>query len=252
MVRSLLFVGDSHLGALERAHELGLLGRRAEFCIVGGATALGLENENSVTRAAGTFSRAVRDAGPGSIVVTMLGEVDCAVAIWCMGERGQWRRLRRAVASYMAFVDGLTLDRDVVVLGVPPQTVGDMSRSVACERWEVAAGLPARRRMTELFNKSLEYETRLRGVPFVDITREVVEDDGVVRWKYRSPVVGDHHLDFDAVAPLWAARLCEALRGIGDEGSQDEQGWRHDAQADERAGREEDGASGEAEGYVEA
>lgn len=78
----LIALGNSHLDALKLAADLGLfLSEKNEFCIVPGATAVGLRNPNSITDTLNIFKGVVDNRDKSSYVMTHLGEVDCGFVI---------------------------------------------------------------------------------------------------------------------------------------------------------------------------
>ncbi len=80
----LLFLGDSHIMYFQKAAESGLFGaRESQFCVVSGATAVGLRNPNlSQTNALAQFREKLATVTPPVAVVIQLGEVDCGFVIW--------------------------------------------------------------------------------------------------------------------------------------------------------------------------
>ena len=88
MLSSVAFVGDSHVAYFRHAAEGGLLGKRQfAFCEVGGATAVGMRNPNSLTNALTTFSEFLKGVEKTCTVVIQLGEVDCGFVIWYRAEK---------------------------------------------------------------------------------------------------------------------------------------------------------------------
>jgi hypothetical protein len=105
---NLLALGDSHLDALKFAADLGLLlSEDNEFCIVPGATAVGLRNPNSLTDAINIFRETLKNKNKSSYVLTHLGEVDCGFVIW-------WRAQKYGDSIHKQFNESINAYRDFI------------------------------------------------------------------------------------------------------------------------------------------
>lgn len=83
---------------------------------------------------------------------------------------------------------------------------------VADKRREVKASLRERIQLTLDYNKGLCLGAAVRGIPYIDITDDVLDPKtGEIREEFRNPDPRDHHLHYDRAAECWATRLNKAL-----------------------------------------
>ncbi|WP_416409223.1 hypothetical protein [Agrobacterium rosae] len=215
----LLVLGDSHVHTIKWATDAGLISMNCEFAVVGGATAVGLRNPNSVSNAMPIFEQAAFPVRKHTVPVIQLGEVDCGFVIW-------WRAIKygetvddqveASITSYFAFVDRLLVAGYpiVIITGATLPTIQDGQDwgEVANLRKDVTASLRERTALTLRYNIRLEYEASTRGLPYVDISSEILdEQNGVLRPEFRSADPTDHHLAPDKAGPLWTKALKLAL-----------------------------------------
>nr|WP_246329536.1 SGNH/GDSL hydrolase family protein [Chthonobacter rhizosphaerae] len=220
--------GDSHLLPIEYAYKAGWFGPvRCRFRRVGGATAVGLRHPTSKTEALTIFRRALLPARPGVVPVFQLGEVDCGFVIWHRaakyGESVE-AQLDASVAAYITFVDELrAAGYPTVILTaatVPTIVDGALDRpesagEVALLRASVTASLAERTALTARYNERLRSAAAARGLPFVDLTPDLIDPStGVVADRFRHVRAEDHHLHPVEGGRLWARRLTEALASL--------------------------------------
>jgi hypothetical protein len=217
----LVFLGDSHVTYFVHAAKRGQFGaRRHGARAVAGATAVGLRNPQAKTNALQIFSDYLRKWPPESVVIVHLGEVDCGFVIWYRNQKyrdGIERQLDDSIAAYFSFVDDAIARgyRNVVITGATVPTIQDDQDwgEVAHARREVTASLAQRTALTFRYNARLKEQAEARGLPFVDISSEIVDaETGVVKPAFRNANPLDHHLDRERAAERWADRLNAVLR----------------------------------------
>jgi hypothetical protein len=218
--RKILGLCDSHGGVLEYIHDHDLLRPHLINCeIVGGATAYGLGNDESITQAFRKFTRAVARFADYDTMVIMLGEVDCCVAMWNRAERRQepvFEQIAPALRGIQRLVDWLRVQgkRDIVILGSILPTVADAERALQLDAMRQAIRASQRQR-TELvlaFNEQLRQLAQRNELPYIDVTAATLNrDTGLVDSTFLVDGTVDHHLSQDKSAPLWAARLRAVL-----------------------------------------
>lgn len=209
------FVGDSHVEGFSAAAERGLLARPALFTKVGGATAVGMRNPNSKTDALGAFRRALSPCNRHKTPVIQLGEVDCGFVIWYRAQKyGEDidLQLAQSVDALFAFVDELLRMgyARVVLTGATLPTIldGQDWGEIAKARREVTAKLKDRTDLTLRYNARLRNGAAARGLPYIDLSHEVLDPrTGLVSQYFRHSDPRDHHLDPARIAPLWASAL---------------------------------------------
>jgi hypothetical protein len=208
--------GDSHAVVFTDVAERRLLTRTwFDVELIGGATALGLANPNSRTRALPRFQEAIDAIPAGRHLLFMLGEVDCGFVIWYRAEqRGipPARELDRSIRNYTRFLERLLeAGRSrIIVTATPPPTIRDDQDwgEVANLRREVKASLTDRTELTVEYNARLRDWCASRGVAFLDYEREVLDaETGTVAAAFRNPSPRDHHLAPGPFAEVVARRL---------------------------------------------
>ena len=217
----LLFLGDSHSRYFRHAAKSNRFpNREVHACEVHAATAAGLVNMDSFTRAAQTFKDFLSDKPVNSTPVFHLGEVDCGILIWLRSAKNSTSvesEMERSIEAYFHFLDELTnigFD-DIVVTGATLPTLNDTDHlgAVASERRKkVDATQRARTDLTLRFNERLEQEANLRGFQFVDV-KDIVLDPvtDLVHTSFRNKNPADHHMDTRKAADVWAKRINETL-----------------------------------------
>jgi hypothetical protein len=210
--------GDSHATVFGEIERRRLLPRTwLDVEMIGGATALGLANPNSRTRALPRFEQSIGAIAPDRHLLFMLGEVDCGFVIWYRAEqRGipPARELERSIRNYTRFLDRL-LEAGrtrLIVAATPLPTIleGQDWGEVANLRREVKASLKARTDLTLEYNARLREWARSRECAFLDYEREVLDPStSVVAEAFRNPNPRDHHLAPGPFAALLARRLRE-------------------------------------------
>lgn len=202
---------------MKTAYDAGLFyGKACDFCIVRGATAVGMRNPNSATNALQTFQDAVHSK-PDNVIV-QLGEVDCGFVIWYRAKKYNESidlQLKQSVEAYRSFALGLVKSgMNVVLTGAVLPTIrgGQSWGDVANLRREVDVPLLERTRLTLAYNEQIKSVAREIGAAYTDITAETINrETGTVDDYYRCEDPTDHHLDHEKTGRLWAAKINDAL-----------------------------------------
>jgi len=181
-VRNIIVLGDSHaLVFLSRRFRRYFPLTKFDVCSVGGATASGLDNPNSLTAAYEMFSNKLSSVPENSIVIVMLGEVDTGFVIWWRSQKsgeGIELMLGRAIKNYTKFISELDSSHRPLVISTPMPTITDDN-----EWGEVA-------------NKAS------------------LGDDGLVADHLIGGNRNDHHYDVGQYLKLMAPRLRIALKRV--------------------------------------
>lgn len=223
-MNKLLAFGDSHLEALKFAWDLKLLqADDAIFCIVPGATAVGLRNPNSVTNALEIFQAAAEEHRDATHALIHLGEVDCGFVVWwrCMkfGESVE-RQIDCSIDAYGKFVADLYRRgfSRVCITGASLPTIRDHLEfgEVANRRREVTVGLAERTALTLSYNERLHNLARETGSKYFDLSSGTINrDDKIVSDHFRNEDPRDHHLDVGRTVGLWAYACNQFLSSVG-------------------------------------
>jgi hypothetical protein len=197
--KRVLVLGDSHVRVFEHAWFAFRLPRvRFEIEYVPGATAIGIDNRESVTDALNRFTETL-EASAHDWVLVNLGEVDTAYSLWRLLE------LRRhtiealtdfAVDHYCTFIADIATRHRVAVLSAPLPTLADQAAprdETAAVRQQVGASQRERTELALAFNARIKSFCDAHGLPYLDSSREAQGPDGLVKraWLKRSGF--DHH-----------------------------------------------------------
>jgi hypothetical protein len=195
-----LCLGDSHVKVMRQVPLPEFWFRPMS---VRGATASGVTNPNSATRAMAIFAHRLRRAKRWQRVLIQLGEVDCGFVIWHRARRlgvSVEEQLATTLESYAVFLEGVASMgfREVVVLSVPAPTIPDdpdQYGRVANLRSEVSATQRERSDLTVRFNEQLRVHCDTLGVTFVDVTSQHIDPEtNLVSPAYLRRTNDDHHL----------------------------------------------------------
>lgn len=220
--RSILVLGDSHCGVFEYCFDQGLLAPHWLNCeIVAGATAWGLNNDQSTTRAWQKFDHALRRFADCDVVVIMLGECDCSFALWKKAEHlnvPPETLLDHALAGIRRLVLRVREDspgrlRKIILVGAILPTVADAAVSTQENvlRRAVSASQAERTRLVLAYNEKLGRLAETLGVAYFDLSPQTLDPErGLVDGRFVARAE-DHHLSHPASAPLWSASLLKSL-----------------------------------------
>lgn len=209
----LLALGDSHLDALKFAADLNLLAvDEVSFCIVPGATAVGMRNPNSITNALTQFRMAASSVQDATHVLIHLGEVDCGFVMWWRQQKyGESieHQMHESLAAYCDFIielQSMGFSR-ICITGASLPTIRDGVDfgEVANKRAEITVSLEDRTRLTQMYNDELLDISKEHSLSYFDISAAIVDKvSGVISDYFRSPDPLDHHLDKMKVVSLWS------------------------------------------------
>jgi len=174
-----------------------------KFCVVQGATAMGLANPHSKTNALPIFAKYI-DAQPvNEPLLFCLGEVDCGFVIWYRAAKYGMsisEQFQISLNNYCAFIDEIYQKghSKIIISSVPLPTILDGQEwgETANLRKEVNATLSERSDLTIEYNERLYSYCVSHGYQFLDISSETLsQQTGVVDEKCRNPNPYDHHLN---------------------------------------------------------
>jgi len=186
---------------------------------VTGATASGLSNPHSKTRAAMAFGVLLRYLNKRQSLLIQLGEVDCGFAIWIRAAKKGTRaedELKRAFDNYMASVR-MAMDlgfKKVFIATVSPPTIEDWNvwrGPIGHLRRQVAADIMGRSQLTRLFNQLLREGAETVGYTFLDVETLFTDPEtSLVRPELFSDRPGDLHLNNHEAAKIFRKALVAA------------------------------------------
>ena len=210
--RHVIVLGDSHTLVFRDWRPDGWW---FDVVTVGGATASGIRNPNSVTEALPRFRARLARTMPWQPVMVMLGEVDCGYIIWRRARSESISvqdSLRETLDRYTEFLrDEVARGRPVMVMSVPLPTLPDDSSSLgktAQRRADVQVSQRDRTEMTLRFNRLVSELCDAEGWTFVDSTSGQLDPaTGFVRGDLVRHGSGDHHLRDEPYRALIARAL---------------------------------------------
>lgn len=203
---------DSHGKILLYVQRKNIVKKRFNVSLVGGATASGLANPNSVTGAMKRFkSYAYQNINKNDPVLFMLGEVDCGFTIWHKVEK-EGKNLEDcldiACDNYQAFITEIyNMSRgEVHIISAIPTSLGpeDDIGDVANYRKHISASKKARTELSIRFNSRMKDFAISNNYNFIDIDDQLIDPEtGVLNEKYRNEDESDHHLSDVMLAPVF-------------------------------------------------
>lgn len=220
-MRQLIALGDSHLEALKLAADLGLLvSDNNEFCIVPGATAVGLRNPNSITDALNLFRGTLDKKDRTSFILTHLGEVDCGFVIWWRAQKYKEsieKQFTDSLSTYQNFIIELRSIgyKKICITGASLPTIRDGVDygEVANKRSEIQVSIHDRTKLTLAYNAALKKFADRSSFYFFDIADATLNNkENIVCDFFRNSDPTDHHLDKTKVCGIWAMSCNNFLR----------------------------------------
>ena len=196
--REVLVLGDSHVKGfsyldshLPRGYFLNLLS-------VSGATASGLSNPRSKTRASTRFRRELKRSR-AVLIVIQLGEVDTGFVVWWRAKKYNNSvevMLESTVKNYLSLLEEAKLVSGVVIcVSAPLPTIKDgaPNGTVAQHRCEIDASQKERTELTVKFNAMVEDGAIKLGVEYLNLDIDSMGEDRLVANWLLNRDAGDHH-----------------------------------------------------------
>ncbi len=216
----ILVLGDSH-ASIFHDPQLACRFQKSFFHVfnIGGATASGLANPNSVTRAYQTFRAALDDTTARQIIV-MLGEVDTGFVIWYRAQKYNESVASvtdKAILTYTGFLLEIQArPARVICVSTPLPTIRDGNDwgEIANARKEVNTTQAERTRLTLHFNQQVAAFCREHDITFIDLDPESLGADGTVKSELLNPDPNDHHYAPDAYIRMLVEPLKQALEPL--------------------------------------
>lgn len=211
-----LVLGDSHAKVF-RDEYIGKYFPNHIFnvVLVGGATASGLENPNSVTGANSIFLDAIEKSRANKIIF-LLGEVDTGFVIWYRQKKygtSVEDMTDKAVSSYMKLIHKAASNHRPIVISAPLPTIEDGNDwgEIANFRREVTATQYERTQLTIKFNKKVAELCKCFGYDYIDLDDESLGDKGLVKMELLSMDKNDHHYNYEVYAELVSRQINKLL-----------------------------------------
>lgn len=214
--KKILVLCDSHGGVLEYIHDNKMLFPHYINCeVVGGATAYGLNNDQSTTRSFFKFSRAIKRYPTFDVIGIMLGEVDCSVTLWTVAQKrgvAAAELIPQAIHGYQRLIDYLQSNGKsrIILFGSILPTVSDEQQALQLDplRRKVSADQRQRTALVLAFNQQLQALAKESGLDYIDITQETLDKKtGLVDHAFVIRDRIDHHQSQAKTALFWCNKL---------------------------------------------
>ncbi len=206
-------IGDSHVQNFEYMSRKYLLPRTdMRFCIVQGATNMGLANPHSQTQAMPIFKDYLNRVSPENRVVLWLGEVDCGFVIWYRAEKNETtiqEQFELSLTNYFTLIElymKKTHPANLIVCSVPLPTIPDQLLSkgeVVNKRLSINATQKQRTDLTINYNNRLNNFCWQHSIHYMDLQQATLDNKtGVVSDIFLNENPSDHHLESAKMAYL--------------------------------------------------
>jgi hypothetical protein len=216
-----LALGDSHVRVFEHWWFLRALPRtRFEIVYVPGATAAGIGNPKSITRARTTFQQALENRA-ADLVLLNLGEVDTAYTLWKRADthgKDVHMLMEQAAESYCKFVVEAAAAHPLAVLSASLPTLTDHAQGqdeVSAARASVKASQAERTQLALAFNQRVRACCETNGIPYLNADAAALDTSGTVRPEWINQDRYDHHYARRPYAEWLAVALKQLVHPSG-------------------------------------
>ncbi|TAN66746.1 MAG: SGNH/GDSL hydrolase family protein [Methylobacter sp.] len=215
-MQEILVLGDSHTPIFNHVlFKEKFPNQFFNVLTVVGATASGLENPNSKTKAYPIFREVIKQSTAKQVIV-MLGEVDTGFVIWYRAQKYQESivaMMDKAVTSYSRFLLELTMRFEVVCISTPLPTIQDNNDwgDVANARREVTASQVERTALTLKFNRIMQQFCAQNNIRYIMLDSVSLGERGIVKAELLNNDCSDHHYDPEPYSRLLVERLAEVI-----------------------------------------
>lgn len=216
--RKVYVFGDSHVEVFEYLNEKKLT--RIDYVItkVPGATASGLANPNSVTKALETFERGLNEIPKNSKIIFLLGEVDTGFLIWYMAEKKNLpvkELMENSINNYVKFLIDCKCKgyKNLYIMSAPLPTIKDNQNfgEIANKRKEVKATQIQRTNLTIEYNNKLKASVEQIGCSFISFDNYLIApQNNLIDSIYLNDDPTDHHLNKKTYSDIVIKRFRES------------------------------------------
>jgi hypothetical protein len=194
-----------------------------DVIFVSGATAQGCVNPNSKTDALRIYESHIMKSKKYDKIMIMLGEVDCGYLVWVRSKRYNISiesQIDLCIKNINEFIvnilikNGYTSDQVILCGAHLPIILDNTDPKYLCgARKEVDISQYERTLKTLEYNKRLESMAKINGYKYIDITKYILGDDGLVKKYYLNDIPGDNHLDNSKIVDFWKNEVISIVHG---------------------------------------
>jgi hypothetical protein len=214
--KQLVVVGDSHCRYYRYLQSnIPLSNIEIQVLSIRGATASGMANPDSETRAMNFFQDSLNNISPQDPILFSLGEVDCGFSIWIKAKNDPIKARDFADASIEKLVDFISqyISKGIPVFvgTVPLPTVvdwGDWDGPIDSFRRKVTASFEDRTELTKYYNAKLRELSKEKGFTFFDFEQELLcENSKFIDQKFVNQDIVEIHLNNHVIAPILREKI---------------------------------------------
>lgn len=217
--KKILVLSDSHGGVFEYIHDNDLLlPNYINAEIIGGATAYGLNNENSTTNSFNKFISTLKKFKKYDTILIQLGEVDCSFILWYKAEKLNKKPeeiISYSLKGYEKLIKELkSFNKKIVITGAILPTLKDNQKAEKSAelRNTINATQIERTNLVLEYNKQLKYLARKYNIFYIDISEKTInKTTGLLDERYVKQEEIDHHQCFKNTSVLWVNELNNIL-----------------------------------------
>lgn len=212
----ILCCGDSHTMVFKYCNTKQT-NYQFDVCEVGGATAQGAVNPNSKTNALNIFTKKIYNTTKADKLLIMLGEVDCGFVIWVRSKKYNIsvdEQLNTSINNLFSFIKNILnntnyKNNDIIITGSILPTIKDSTNLnfLKGARSEVTVSQLDRTKKTLEYNNLLKNKCKKYGYIYIDITDDIIGNDGIVKTVFLNKNITDHHLSNESTYNLWLNKL---------------------------------------------
>lgn len=211
-------LGDSHVKVFKHMdRQYFWMKTRFQTCIVYGATATGLDNPNSQTKAYSIYRAYLEKLPVTDHLLFCLGEVDCGFVIWYRAQKygdSVNRQMELALFNYIQLINDCRRMgfEHITLCSVPLPTILDNQDwgDIANQRKEVKATIRERTNLTVQFNRKIREFCRTYHYHFLDFEKDTLDPNtGIVRESFRNADRTNHHLSRKELSEVIVPKLKE-------------------------------------------
>jgi len=194
-----------------------------EVIVVGGATAQGSVNPNSITNALNIFTEKLNNIKPHDFeyIIINLGEVDCGFLIWYRKDKyniSVESQLKTTTDNLFNFINLKILPNfessKIIINGSVLPTIKDNTDKnyLTGARSVVKTSQIDRTMLTIKYNNMLKNYSFVNGYNYMDITDPILDNETkVVKTEFLNKNIYDHHLDNENTYNLWLNELYKII-----------------------------------------
>ena len=213
-------LGDSHSKVFTFCN-MNKLKIKFDVKAVGGATAQGCVNPNSKSNALEIYKKHImqhiKKPNKYDKIMIMLGEIDCGYLVWVRSKKyniSVESQINLCIKNIKTFIYNILLKngytpKQIILCGAHLPTIKDNTDPIYLkgERKEVDVSQNERTLKTLEYNKRLKYISRINGFKYIDITKYIIGEDGLIKDYYLNSNPGDHHLENSKIVNFWKKEI---------------------------------------------